>query len=287
MNTLLCIGYGYTAHALARALPADSWKIIGTTRSAETAQKIRAEGHDAVIWPQTSLEPVLKQATHLLISAAPDQSGDPVLTTAKPTLSAWAHEHKWLGYLSTTSVYGNHDGRWVDETTPPTPSSPRGARRVEAERAWQQLAAQTGLPVHIFRLAGIYGPERTPFARIRTGTARRIIKAGQVFNRIHVDDISQVLQASIRTPNPGAIYNLCDDAPAPPQDVIAFAAQLLGYPIPPAVPFETADLSDAARSFYSDSKRIKNDCIKRELGVSLTYPTYKVGLKALLQNATS
>ena len=188
----------------------------------------------------------------------------------------------WMGYLSTTGVYGDHKGGWVDEKTPLAPSTKRGKLRVEAEAAWQHLAAETGLPLHIFRLAGIYGPGRGPFTKVRNGTARRIIKEGQVFSRIHVDDIAQVLEASIQQPRPGAIYNLCDDDPAPPQDVIGYAAELLGLPVPEAVDFETADMSPMARSFYAESKQVRNDRIKADLGVKLLYPDYKSGLKALL-----
>ncbi len=185
---------------------------------------------------------------------------------------------EWVGYLSTTGVYGDHEGEWVDETAPLTPATKRGRARVAAEAGWQAL----GLPLHIFRLAGIYGPGRGPFAKVRNGTARRIIKDGQVFSRIHVDDIAQVLLASIRQPNPGAVYNVCDDDPAPPQDVIAHAATLLGLPLPPAIKFEDADLTPMARSFYAESKKVQNDRIKSELGVRLLYPSYRDGLPALM-----
>lgn len=185
----------------------------------------------------------------------------------------------WVGYLSTTGVYGDHQGGWVDEATPLSPSTTRGQLRVEAEAAWQSL----GLPLHIFRIAGIYGPGRGPFAKVRNGTARRIIKKNQVFSRIHVDDIAQVLAASISKPNPGAIYNLCDDDPAPPEDVIEHAAALLGLPIPPAQDFETAKMTPMARSFYAESKRVRNDRIKEELGVKLLFPDYRSGLKSLLE----
>jgi len=195
------------------------------------------------------------------------------ITRAAPDLD-------WVGYLSTTGVYGNHDGGWVDEDTPLTPSTKRGQWRKQAEEDWQSIP---GLPLHIFRLAGIYGPGRGPFAKLRNGTARRVIKDNQVFSRIHVDDIAQVLAASIAAPNPGAIYNLCDDDPAPPQDVIAYAAELLNMPIPPAVPFDQADLSPMARSFYGDSKRVRNDRMKSELGITLKYPTYRAALAAMLE----
>lgn len=275
MKTLLSIGHGYSARALARLLLPQGWTIIGTTRSADKAARLEAEGVEAMVWPGSPLP--LDRATHLLTSVAPDDDGDPVIAEAGRALRD-ARDLEWVGYLSTTGVYGDTGGDWVDETSPLRPSTDRGKARVAAEHAWRSL----NLPLHIFRLAGIYGPGRGPFQKVRNGTARRIIKEGQVFSRIHVDDIAQVLAASIRRPDPGAIYNVCDDDPAPPQDVIAHAAKLLGLPPPPAVPFAEADLSPMARSFYAESKRVRNDRIKDELGVDLMYPTYRKGLAALL-----
>ena len=202
-----------------------------------------------------------------------------MLRHLKDDITRIAPRLEWAGYLSTTGVYGNHDGGWVDEDTPLTPSTRRGKWRVAAEAEWQAIP---DLPLHIFRLAGIYGPGRGPFSKVRNGTARRIIKPGQVFSRIHVEDIAQVLAASIAQPDPGAIYNMCDDDPAPPQDVIAHAAELLGQPLPPEEDFETAEMTPMARSFYAESKRVKNDKIKTDLGVQLIYPTYREGLAALL-----
>ena len=274
MPTLLSLGHGYSASALARHLVARGWRIIGTTRSPERAMRLRAEGVEPLLWP-ADLGPALAEATHILCSAAPDAEGDPFLRAAPQIAQSRAG---WVGYLSTTGVYGDHNGAWVDETTPLTPNSDRGRQRVLAEGQW--LA--TGLPVHIFRLAGIYGPGRGPFEKVRDGTARRIIKPGQVFGRIHVDDIAQVLEASIQRPNPGAAYNVCDDNPCPPEDVLSHAARLLGLPDPPAVRFEEANLGPMARSFYSESKRTRNDRIKTELGVRLLYPDYPAGLAALL-----
>ena len=199
-------------------------------------------------------------------------------------IAARAGQFEWVGYLSTTGVYGDHGGDWVDETTPLTPSTKRGIARVQAESAW---AAIPDLPLHIFRLAGIYGPGRGPFAKVRAGTARRIIKADQVFSRTHVADIARVLAASIRNPNPGAAYNVCDNDPAAPQDVIGYAADLLGLPLPPAEDFEKAEMSPMARSFYAESKKVRNDRIKNELGVELLYPDYRSGLKALLAHELS
>jgi nucleoside-diphosphate-sugar epimerase len=218
----------------------------------------------------------------MLISAAPGVDGDPVLAALEDQIAQHGQHLDWVGYLSTTGVYGDHAGDWVDETTPLSPSTKRGEARVLAEAAWTKLADRVGLPLHIFRLAGIYGPGRGPFSKVRNGTARRIIKKNQLFSRIHVADIAQVLDASIRQPRPGAIYNLCDNDPAPPEDVIAYAAELLGLPIPPAVPFEQADMTPMARSFYAESKKVRNTLITSELGVELLYPDYKTGLRALL-----
>ncbi|MCV6586151.1 MAG: SDR family oxidoreductase [Marinibacterium sp.] len=274
---LLSFGHGFSARALTPRLLDRGWQITGTTRSADKAAALARTGITPVIWPGSGID--LDGVTHLLISAGPDADGDPVLRALGDDIAARAGQFAWVGYLSTTGVYGDHQGGWVDETTPLTPSTRRGRWRVNAETAWQAIP---DLPLHIFRLAGIYGPGRGPFAKVRKGTARRIIKPGQVFSRIHVDDIAQVLDASIQRPNAGAIYNLCDDDPAPPQDVIAHAAQLLGLPLPPEEPFDSADMTPMARSFYAESKRVRNDRIKTELGVDLLYPDYRRGLAALL-----
>lgn len=279
-GTLLSIGHGYSAQALARRLQARGWQVIGTTRSEDKAARLRAEGIEPLIWPGTPLP--LARVTHVLSSVAPAEGGDPVLATESDALAQAAHL-RWLGYLSTTGVYGDHGGGWVDENTPLAPATARGRARMSAETGWRALAARYGLPLHIFRLAGIYGPGRGPFAKVRNGTARAIVKPGQVFSRIHVDDIAAVLEASIDRPRPGAVYNVCDDDPAPPQDVLAHAAALLDLPPPPQVDFADADLSPMARSFYAESKRVRNDRIRKELGVTLAYPDYRSGLRALLE----
>lgn len=278
MKTLLSLGHGYCAAALARRLIPLGWTVIGTTRS--NPQALRDAGVEPLLWP-ADLAPALARASHILASAAPDANGDPFLQAARPALQAASP--LWVGYLSTTAVYGDHQGGWVDEDTPANPQSLRAVQRVLAERQW--LAS--GLPAHVFRLAGIYGPERGPFEKVRDGSARRIIKPGQVFSRIHVDDIATVLAASMHRPDPGRIYNLCDDDPAPPQDVLSHAARLLHLPEPPAIAYDRADMTPMARSFYAESKRVRNDRIKTELGVQLAYPTYREGLAALLadQNA--
>ena len=275
MNTLLSIGHGYSAEALARRLLARGWTVIGTTRNPAKAARMAAAGVEPLVLP-ASLAPALARATHVLTSVAPDGGGDPILRDHAGALRA--ARPAWVGYLSTTAVYGDHAGGWVDEDTPLTPATARGRARVEAEAGWAAL----GLPLHIFRLAGIYGPGRGPFEKVRDGTARRIIKAGQVFSRIHVDDIAQVLEASIDRPRPGAVYNVCDDDPAPPEDVIGHAAELLGLPLPPAVPYDEAEMTPMARSFYAESKRVRNDRMKDELGVTPKYPTYREGLASLL-----
>ncbi len=276
--TLLSFGHGYSAQALGRLLLQRDWRVIGTRRSEDKAAQLMATGVEPRIWPGADMTPALDAATHLLISAAPGDDGDPVLLALQDEIAKRAGQFTWVGYLSTTGVYGDHQGDWVDEKTALTPATKRGIARMEAEAAW---AAIPGLPLHIFRLAGIYGPGRGPFAKVRSGTARRIIKPGQVFSRTHVADIAQVLAASIKAPNPGAAYNVCDDDPAPPEDVIAYAAELLGLPIPPAEDFATAEMTPMARSFYAESKKVRNDRIKTELGVDLLYPDYKSGLKAL------
>lgn len=278
-KTLLSLGHGFSARALAARLVPQGWRIIGTTRSAEKCAGIAATGVEPVVWPGTDVTPLLSEVTHLLLSAAPGADGDPVLHEMDPQIRQAAPRLRWVGYLSTTGVYGDHKGAWVDEDTDLTPATKRGQARVEAEAAWRAIP---DLPLHIFRLAGIYGPGRGPFAKVRAGTARRILKEGQVFSRIHVEDIAQALELSIAKPDPGAVYNLCDDDPAPPQDVIGHAAALLGLPLPPAEDFETAEMTQMARSFYAESKKVRNDRIKRDLGWKPAYPDYRSGLAAML-----
>jgi nucleoside-diphosphate-sugar epimerase len=275
MNTLLTLGHGYSAEALAHLLIPMGWRVIGTARSHERAAELQAAGVEPLLYP-CDLTPALARASHILISAAPDARGDIFLQNHRDQiLSAPA---VWVGYLSTTAVYGDHQGAWVNEDTPTAPQSARAVARVLAETQW----LDTGLPVHIFRLAGIYGPGRGPFSKVRDGTARRIIKKNQVFSRIHVQDIAATLAASIARPRAGAIYNVCDNNPAPPEDVLTFAANLLGLPPPPEVDYATATLPEMTRSFYAESKRVSNDLIKSELAVKLRYPTYQDGLNALL-----
>ena len=271
-KTLLCLGFGYTAQALAKKLLPLGWRVIGTAR-----EPVADAAIPMIQWPGEDIP--LDGVSHILHSIAPSGQGDPVLAALGGKI-ARAPDLRWFGYLSTTAVYGDQDGAWVDEETPPAPASQRGQWRVAAEQGWQAI---DGLPLHIFRLAGIYGPGRGPFAKLMAGKARRIIKPGQVFSRIHVDDIAQVLAASMAAPAPGRIYNVCDDDPAPPQDVLGHAAELLGLPMPAEVPFDEAGMSAMARSFYGENKRVRNTRIKEELGVELLYPGYRAGLQAVLE----
>jgi nucleoside-diphosphate-sugar epimerase len=231
--------------------------------------------------PLTDATELLSDATHIINSVPPGPIGDPVLrhhTNDIATLS----DLVWLGYLSTTGVYGDRAGDWVDEESARMPSGPRGQRRVDAENAWLRLWRDHDVPTHLFRLAGIYGPGRSAIDTVQQGRARRLVKPGQVFSRIHVDDITATLTASVAHPNPGQAYNLCDEEAAPPQDVIAYACDLLGVDAPPEIPFATADLSPMAQSFYRDNKRVSNSRIKEELGVRLAWPTYREGLRGLM-----
>jgi nucleoside-diphosphate-sugar epimerase len=279
---LFCFGLGYTAMALARALTAQGWRVTGTCRDAARAAEARARGLEIVIFdrdhPIAEIDRHLACATHLVSAVPPDQTGDPVLDVHGGAIARAAARLQWIGYLSTTGVYGDRQGDWVDESSALTPTGERGRRRLAAEAAWRALPQ----PAHLFRLAGIYGPGRSALDTVRAGKARRVVKPGQVFSRIHRDDIVQVLLASIARPHPGTAYNVCDDDPADPAEVTAHACTLLNVPPPPEVPFAEAGLSAMARSFYDDNKRVRNDRIKRELGVVLKYPDYRAGLAALL-----
>lgn len=283
MTHLLAVGLGYSAKRVASRLAAEGWRITGSSRSATGTERIRGHGYAAVAFDGTGASPSLADAiadaTHLLVSAAPDAHGDPLLRWHAGDIAA-SRRLTWIGYLSTVGVYGDHGGAWVDETTPPTPISERGQRRVEAERSW--LALDTGRrAVQVYRLAGIYGPGQNQVEAVKRGEARRIIKPGQVFNRIHVDDIAGAVIAGLRTATARGVFNIADDLPAPPEDVIDYAASLLGVAPPPAVPFSEAEMSPMARSFYSEVKRVGNARAKRELGWQLQHPTYREGLAAL------
>lgn len=291
---LFCFGLGYTALTLVNKLAAQGWTIAGTVRTAEKAEALASQDLGARIEtflfdrdrPLDDAGAALAGTTHLLSSVPPDAAGDPVLDAHFRDIAA-LKGLQWIGYLSTTGVYGDRGGDWVDETGTLEPTGERGRRRVAAERHWTGLHEESGLAVHLFRLAGIYGPGRSQFRALRDGTSRRVVKPGQVFNRIHVEDIAQVLAASMAQPSSARAYNLCDDEAANPSEVIAYAAELLGIEPPPAVPFEAAELSPMAQSFYRDSKRVSNERIKRDFGIELLYPTYREGLRAVLEAETA
>ena len=278
MPTLFSFGHGYSAEAVARILMARGWRVIGTTRDPARAEAIRATGAEALVWGVDDIAAALDAATHILTSAAPGDAGDPVLAAFGAQIAARAGRFRWVGYLSTTGVYGDHDGAWVDEESDLRPSGARNKARVVAEQAWLAIP---DLPVHIFRLAGIYGPGRGPFAKVVNGTARRIVKENHVFGRIHVEDIAQVVVASIDRPDAGRIYNVADDMPAAGHLVVEEAARLLGVTPPPLEDYETAEMTPMARSFYADSRRVRNTRLHDELGVTLHYPDYKAGLAAI------
>jgi nucleoside-diphosphate-sugar epimerase len=270
---LLCFGLGYSAQALMRRLGPE-WTVTGTTRSSDGALLHFDREHGLG-------KAEFAGVTHILVSIPPEERGDPVIDGHAGDITGLT-SLRWIGYLSTTGVYGTRDGGWVDENSELRPTGPRGERRVAAEAGWLDLWRRHGVPVHIFRLAGIYGPGRSAFDALRACTAKRIDSSGQVFSRIHVDDIASVLLASIARPRPGAIYNVGDDEPAAPAEVVAFAASRLGVDPPPLVPLADAELSSMARSFYADNKRVANALIKTELGVTLAYPDYRAGLAAIL-----
>ncbi|MEH6525710.1 MAG: SDR family oxidoreductase [Sneathiella sp.] len=278
---LFCFGLGFAARTFAHDFP--EWKVMGTGRSPATDKpqetfSVYPFRRDC---PVENFADLAKDATHILLSVPPDEVGDPVFDVMAAQIRSLPSLH-WIGYLSTTGVYGNLEGDWVDENSPYNPSGYRGRRRVDAEKSWLRLFNEFGMPVHIFRLPGIYGPGRNQLVSLKNGKARRISKPGQIFSRIHVSDLAAILSASMTKPCPGSIYNVADDAPAPPEEVVAYAAELLGVAPPPLQDFETADLSPMARSFYADSKRVSNAKIKAELGIRLKYPTYREGLTALL-----
>ena len=279
---LFIFGLGYSGLEIARLAKARGWRVTGTVTTGQKAEWLKAEGIDAHRFDGTAALPAatLAPATHILSTIAPGASGDPALACCSELLM----RKRWLGYVSTTGVYGDRAGGWVDETTEPRPGQARSVVRLAAERAWLAMGAETGAIVDIFRLPGIYGPGRSAIDQVRAGTARRIDKPGQVFSRIHVEDIAATIVAAIGRPLPhGAIYNVADDLPAANGDLIEFACVLLGKPVPSAIPWEQAEptLSATARSFYSESRRVRNVRIKQELGVVLRHPTYREGLRAI------
>ncbi len=298
---LVCLGYGYTAAALGRRLMAAGWAVSGTTRNPARMAAIAATGAEPVLWSADGLSPDrVAEAEAILISAAPVASGGdaPGANASRDNASGDAGSScpalpllqsgpppkplRWIGYLSTNGVYGDHDGAWVDEWAALKATSPRAKARIRAEADWTAWAHAYEAPLVIFRLPGIYGPGRSSFDAIRAGRAQRILKEGQVFSRAHVDDIAAALESSINDPGAGGLFNIADDEPAPPQDVVAYACELLGAPAPPLVPIAEAELSEMARSFYDDNKRVSNALARARLGFSPQFPTYREGLRAIL-----
>lgn len=281
---LFCFGLGFSATWLARDLQNQGWRVTGTHRSGdEQDREFNTLPFDRAT-PIADFDRVFADVTHVLVSVPPDGAGDPVLDVHGDDLARHAGHIGWLGYLSTVGVYGDTGGKPVSETSRLLPTQERSRFRGLAETRWQNLAARSGLAVHVFRLAGIYGPGRSPLDKVRAGRAQRVAKPGHLFSRIHVADIAEVLKASMAKPNPGGVYNVCDDDPAEPADVIAYACELLGQPVPDAVPFEEAEKTMGAmqRTFWADNRLVMNDKIKDELGVKLNYPDYKSGLQAVL-----
>lgn len=280
---LFAFGYGYSAQALARRLRPQGWRIAASVRRPEDAARLAAEGVAPVpLDDPAQLAETLATTQAILISAPPTAEGCPALALLTPAMARAGAFPDWIGYLSTTGVYGDRRGGWVFETSRLAAQSVEGARRVRAERDWWEIGRGMGLTVTAFRLPGIYGPGRSTFDRLREGRARRVAIPGHLFSRIHVDDLAAGLEASIRRPRAGAAYNLCDDEPCPNSEVVAYAAELLGLPVPPEVPLEQARLPPAALRFYAESKRVSNALAKAELDWRPAYPSYREGLKAVL-----
>ena len=281
-------GMGYsslaTAHAIHEIIDTDV-PIAGTTRTEEGVERLAESPYRLHVFDGmkrgATLGADLGKASHVVLSIPPNDNGDPALNLHADDLLA-APDLQWLCYFSTVGVYGDFGGAWIDETAPTRPINQRSQQRVEVEQRWTEFAARRGVPLLVLRLAGIYGPGRSSFDKLREGTARRIVKPGQVFNRIHVDDIGRITALAARA-RLGGTFNLSDDEPAPPQDLVEYAAKLMGVPVPPGIPFESAQMTEMARSFYSDNKRVSNKAIKAALGTDLLYPNYRVGLDAIFR----
>lgn len=281
---LVIIGFGYSAQAFAAQEGHCFARVTGTVRNADKAARLAGDRAEVLVFDglraSDAVVDRVRQADAVLVSTPPDDR-DPALACLGDAFRD-APQLRWIGYLSTVGVYGDHGGAWVDEDTPCRPMSRRSIQRRAVEEDWLAFGRDHGKAIHIFRLSGIYGPGRNALVKLRDGTARRLVKPGQVFNRIHVADIAGALTASITRPDPGRIYNVTDDEPAPPQDVVAFAAQLLGMEPPPELPFDATTLTPMAASFYSENKRVSNRRLTAELDYSLRYPTYREALKALV-----
>jgi nucleoside-diphosphate-sugar epimerase len=284
---LFVFGHGYLGAAFARRLRAEGWRVAATAREAAGRDRLRAEG----VEPVDPAEPAamvasVGDADAVLVTAPPGPRGCPGLAALAPALAEAGAFPDWIGYVSATSVYGDRGGGWVFEDSDLNAPTPEGARRVAAERDWFQLGRGMGLTVCIFRLPAIYGPGRSPFDRLRDGTARIVRKPGQVFNRVHVEDAASALAASLKRPRPGGSYNVCDDRPAGADAYVAHAARLLGAPPPPEVDWTDPAVSEGMRRFYRDNKRVSNALAKAELGWRLRWPDWRDGLAAVLEAET-
>lgn len=279
---LLIFGPGYSARAIANKALEAGWQVSGTFRNADKVPMLESLSIKPVEFKPKALAEEISTASHWLVSTAPLEQGDPSLGLLKQ-LPQMAFGPQWIGYLSSTNVYGDHGGAWVDEDTPTNPSLARGKRRVDAETSWQAFANEIGANLHIFRLAGIYGPGRNAVRSLLDGKARRIIKPGQKFSRIHVEDIAQTVWRAMTSDFDSQIFNLADDLPYPPQDVISEAAALMGVEPPAEIAFEDAELSPMAKSFYMESKLVRNERIKSRLGIALRYPSFRDALPELIK----
>jgi nucleoside-diphosphate-sugar epimerase len=275
-------GAGYSGRAFGLA-NAGRFPVAGTTRSPDRFPLLADAGIEPLLFDgghvSAELARQLAATTHLIVSAAPDASGDPVLNAARAVIAGEMPQLRWIGYLSTIGVYGDHAGAWIDETSACRPKPGRSADRLKAEQDWLALGEAVGKPIAILRLSGIYGPGRNAFVNLENGSARRLVKSGQVFNRIHVDDIAGAL-IHLADADRGGIFNVTDDEPSPPQDVVAYAAMRMEVEPPPEIPFETAELTPMARSFYGENKRVKNVAIKAA-GYRFRFPNYRVSLDAM------
>jgi nucleoside-diphosphate-sugar epimerase len=281
---LFIFGLGYSATHIACRLAAEGATIAATVRSQAKADLLSGPGYTMRLFAAAERDETiareLADSDAVLVSVPPGARGDPVLHVYRDDLAA-APRVSWIGYLSTVGVYGDRGGGWVDEATAAAPTSEASRRRLDVERQWLEFGATRRVPVHLFRLAGIYGPGRNQLVQLAEGKARRIVKPGHVFNRIHVEDIARMVEASLGRPRAGAIYNGADNEPAPPQDVVAFAAELCGVEPPPEIPYAQAELTPMSRSFFSECKRVRNAQLRDELGITLRYPTFREGLTAL------
>ncbi len=284
MSEVLILGFGYSAARIAVRLAHRGWRVSGTATSAGGALRVRSAGHTGLVFdgegPEPALAEAIARATHIVVSIPPGTDGDPTLRWHAGGIARSA-SLQWIGYLSTVGVYGDRGGGTVDETATPRPGSERSRQRVVVEEEWLEIGRRAGKPVALIRIAGIYGPGRSAVDNILAGTARRILKPGQVFNRIHVADLAAIVEAAAVQKAAGVLH-ACDTLPAPPEDVIEHAAELLGRPVPEGIPFEQAALSPMGRSFYSECKRVSSEATLRRLGIKLAMPTYREGLAAIV-----